>query len=446
MSFWNRVSCVRKLLCYPLVGAPVHGRSHLIPMRGIPKDFLFSHADWFPVAENQKARLLVEIQQLPEHQVLNTSIDDLCDYLVKKYTLDVPVLDEAGIHIDRHDTLINKYIFRDRFIVSGTTIDVIVPFTGEKDAFGIRPTMASLNPPRAVVSDQQLLIKITGAELSPDQVRAQIQSTLEEIKIHLDRLRSSAAGLSNELGPLARTHVEQRRRKFLADHDLVAALGFPLKQRDDAPRTYRAPDVRRRIKVAPPPASTAPFKPEPALSSEDYEHILSVMANMALVMERSPSAFQAMREEDLRQHFLVQLNGQFEGQATGETFNYEGKTDILVRSEGKNIFIAECKYWNGPKKLADTIDKLLGYLSWRDTKAAIVLFNRQKNFSRVIAEIPPTIRAHSNFKRDLGQISETSSRYVFAQRDDPNREMIVTVLAFDVPQPTNSKPNAAPAY
>ena len=65
--------------------------------------------------------------------------------------------------------------------------------------------------------------------------------------------------------------------------------------------------------------------------------------------------------------------------ATGETFDYEGKTDILIRSEGEEYFITECKYWNGPKKLSDTVDQLLSYTSWRDTKAAIVIFNRQKN-------------------------------------------------------------------
>ncbi|MFM9616172.1 hypothetical protein ACKI18_46870, partial [Streptomyces niveiscabiei] len=62
------------------------------------------------------------------------------------------------------------------------------------------------------------------------------------------------------------------------------------------------------------------------------------------MMERSPTAFKTMGEEDLRQHFLVQLNGQFDGAATGETFNYEGKTDILLRVAGRNIFIAECKF------------------------------------------------------------------------------------------------------
>jgi hypothetical protein len=86
-----------------------------------------------------------------------------------------------------------------------------------------------------------------------------------------------------------------------------------------------------------PSASSAPFAPEPTLSPSDYEHILSVMTNMALVMERSPSAFSAMSEEALRWHFLVQLNGHYEGQATGETFNYEGKTDILVRVNGRTV-------------------------------------------------------------------------------------------------------------
>ena len=65
-----------------------------------------------------------------------------------------------------------------------------------------------------------------------------------------------------------------------------------------------------------PPATTAPYKREPVLSTDDYEHILSVMTNMVLVMERSPSAFTAMGEEALRSHFLVQLNGHYEGQVS----------------------------------------------------------------------------------------------------------------------------------
>ena len=166
---------------------------------------------------------------------------------------------------------------------------------------------------------------------------------------------------------------------------------------------------------------------------DEYEHILEVIQNMALVIERSPSEFASMKEETLRSHFLVQLNGHYEGQATGETFNYNGKTDILIRSEGKNIFIAECKFWNGSKKLTETIDQLLGYSSWRDTKVAVFVFNRNKDFTNVLSSLDETTRGHPNCKIFIEKRTETSFRYKYAHRDDPNREMVLTVIAFDVP-------------
>jgi len=130
---------------------------------------------------------------------------------------------------------------------------------------------------------------------------------------------------------------------------------------------------------------------------------------------------------------LVQLNGHYEGQATGETFNYHGKTDILVRSEGRNIFIAECKFWSGPKMLSETIDQLLSYTSWRDTKVAIIIFNRNKDFSSVLAAISEAAKSHSNFNRVLPGSKETVFRYCFSHRDDKNRELFLSILAFDVP-------------
>jgi len=210
-------------------------------------------------------------------------------------------------------------------------------------------------------------------------------------------------------------------------------LGFKMKERPGAQQTFTAPEVRKKILPTLPPASSVPYKPEPALSSADYEHILGVLQNMVLVMERSPSAFALMDEESIRSHFLVQLNGHYEGQATGETFNYHGKTDILVRSEGRNIFIAECKFWSGPKMLSETIDQLLSYTSWRDTKVAIIIFNRNKDFSSVLAAISEAAKSHSNFNRVLPGSKETVFRYCFSHRDDKNRELFLSILAFDVP-------------
>jgi len=191
--------------------------------------------------------------------------------------------------------------------------------------------------------------------------------------------------------------------------------------------------IKRKIVIQKPAATTTPFTPEPILDMAYYEAILKIIANMVLVMERSPKAFQNMQEEDLRQHFLVQLNGHFEGAATSETFNYEGKTDILIRTDGKNIFIAECMFWKGEKYLLDKIDQILGYASWRDTKTAILVFNRNVNFSKVIEGIPETVKKHSNYKKSLEYKSETGFRFILHNKDDKNRELTLTVLAFNVP-------------
>jgi hypothetical protein len=158
------------------------------------------------------------------------------------------------------------------------------------------------------------------------------------------------------------------------------------------------------------------------------------MDNMTKVMERSPHTFQTMGEEDIRQHFLVQLNGQYEGQATGETFNVQGKTDILIRYQGANIFIAECKFWHGEKLFLETVDQLMSYLSWRDTKTAILIFNRNKNLSGVLAAIKDAMGKYAHVKRGPKVEGDTRLRYILGIPGDHEREIITTVLVYDIPR------------
>ena len=279
-----------------------------------------------------------------------------------------------------------------------------------------------------------LTFLVSRANPERDDVSQQINRTLDRVDDCLTRVGGNVDRFNSELDSIVRRCIEQRRERLLAHHNLVASLGFKLKQRDDSPKTYLAPEVRRKIAPTPPQASSMPYEPEPALGEADYEHILEVIENMTQVMERSPSAFSKMDEESLRWHFLVPLNGHYEGEATGETFNYEGKTDILIRSKGKNIFIAECKFGDGPKRLTETINQLLGYISWRDTKVAVIVFNRNKGFTKVLESIKSTTKEHPNCKRELEAPSETSFRFVFAHRDDPNRELTLTIMAFDIPR------------
>ncbi|MFC0213896.1 hypothetical protein ACFFK0_15805 [Paenibacillus chartarius] len=207
-----------------------------------------------------------------------------------------------------------------------------------------------------------------------------------------------------------------------------------MKKRENAFLTYAAHDVRRKMPVSQPASSAQPFKPEPSLGSDDYEHILEIINKTALMLERSPQTFRSMGEEQLRDQFLVPLNSHYEGQATGETFNFNGKTDILIKAQDRNIFVAECKIWRGQKSLSDALDQLLGYSTWRDTKTALIIFNRNKDLTNVLSKIPETVKNHPNYKRELKISGETKFRYVFRHRDDISRELTLTILVFEVPQ------------
>ncbi len=407
------------------------------------EDYLFTGADWHSVDHHQRQQMAAEIEKVDPDRLLNTSVEDLALYFSEKYKINVPALDEENLTVDQREKQIdvsrdpNRYISdRSRpLYITGSEIEVEIPFTGEAEAFKIQPNPYTLSPPRASVRGNLLTFAIAGTNLEAAQVRAEIERTVREVQSYLTNLRNNVAGLNGQLQGEARTAIQARRNKLLANRNTVASLGFKMKERQNAPKTYVPAEVRKKISPVMPPASSAPYKPEPTLGQNDYEHILGVMQGMTQVMELSPSAFHDVDEEALRSHFLVQLNGHYQGQATGETFNYEGKTDILIRSEGRNIFIAECKFWSGPKKLSETIDQLLGYSSWRDTKTAVVVFNRNRVFSKVLAAIPDAVRTHPQYKKDLPGSTETIFRYLFANRDDRNRELYLTVMAFDVPTP-----------
>lgn len=402
---------------------------------------LFSDYDLYSVLQRREAEMLEEIDALDGNRLLNTSVDDLCDYFEQKYKLEVPRLRESEIAVDQSETNVDvsqdpRRVIFDRskpFYIKGTTVRFFIPFDGDQELFKCRPGPFTLNPPRGGVTAGELILSFTRTEHDANEVKAKFDRTLSTTRQYLERIEHDVSTFNSSLRDKARQRIDTRRQKLLKDQGLVAALGFPLRKREDVPQTYVVPTVRRKVTPLLPRASTAPFVPEPTLDMKEYEHILSVINNMVAVIERSPKAFKGMQEEDLRQHFLVQLNGQYEGQATGETFNSQGKTDILIRVEGKNIFIAECKFWRGPESVREGIDQLLSYTSWRDTKTALLIFNRGKNFSHVLARIPEVFRAHPNFKRELPYDSESGFRFVFHHRGDTNRELILTVLAFEVP-------------
>ncbi|MBA5640357.1 hypothetical protein H3H37_25185 [Duganella sp. LX20W] len=405
------------------------------------KGLLFVTYDLSLIVGNTMGAMQQEVERLDANRLLNTSPEDLKRYLVERHSITPIKLLRDQWYADHQEVQVDVSRDRMRWIedrgrpvmVPGELFEVRVPFEGESELFYARASTFNMNPPRAVIDRTELVLRYESPVDQPLDVRPLVDQALADIEQHLSWQRGMIDAHNTALPAAAEHAIKQRRARLLAQSQRAEALGIPIRRRGDAPKTYAVPTVRRKAAPSLPPSSTAQFKPEPIWAMEQYEHALKIMQDMALVMERSPEAFKLMDEEALRQHFLVQLNGQFEGKATGETFNMEGKTDILLREGDRNVFIAECKFWKGPKAFGAAIDQLLGYSTWRDSKTAILVFNRGTDTSTVLTGINATATAHGNFKRLVSWPHESGFRYVLHSSGDVNREIILTVLVFHVP-------------
>jgi hypothetical protein len=161
-----------------------------------------------------------------------------------------------------------------------------------------------------------------------------------------------------------------------------------------------------------------------------YEVILACINDVGKMFERLPKTYVGKDEEGLRDHMLVTLEAAVSGSATGETFNRRGKTDILVRSDGSNVFVAECKFWTGQKGLLDTISQLLGYLGWRDNQAAAVIFVRNVEFGETVRSATTTVQAHPNFIRHVSTVDSTWENYEFRSIADSGRSVSVALMLY----------------
>ncbi len=406
------------------------------------KGYLFSSFSLQDILTQQTQKLRQEVEAFEANRLLNTAPEDLKQYLVQKYYVEPLILRRDDWYADTAEVQVDVRYDSRRFIrdtgrpvyVPGERVDVHVPFEGDPELFYAHANQFSSNPPRAVVNKADLLFRYDSPSDAPRvDVRSSVERVLSEIEQYLGLQRAMIQAYNEGLANQSEQCIEQRRTRLLAQSERVAALGIPVRRREDAPKTYAVPTVQKKAAPKLPPASAMPFEPEPTWAMEQYEQALRIMQDMAVVMERSPEAFKSMNEEALRQHFLVQLNGQFEGKATGETFNMSGKTDILLREADRNVFIAECKFWKGPKAFKEAIDQLLGYTTWRDGKTAILVFNRGIDTTTVMNGIDAQVNGHPNFKRAVSWSHESGFRYVLRANDDAGRELILTVLVFHVP-------------
>jgi hypothetical protein len=229
-----------------------------------------------------------------------------------------------------------------------------------------------------------------------------------------------------ELENTIRQAVQARKAEYLKQANLIASLGVPFKKAEAVPATFSIPTAKKPP-IIKPSAPNSAYSPEPALDPSVYREILRLCYDTGGEMERHPSIYRDKDEETLRDHFILVLSPHFQS-VTGETFNRGGKTDILIRHDGANVFVAECKFWSGIKGFYNTIDQVLGYLTWRDSKGAILCFIRNKELNPILKQIETETVNHPCFVKYQGRAMEGWFDFEFHLTDDHTRGVRLAVL------------------
>jgi hypothetical protein len=399
---------------------------------------LFWKYDLRGTIDGQRALLRREFDGMQDSRLLNSDLASLQAYAIEKYQMSLPQLGEPVVDDGRTKMQVDRYGGYARAGNETVSVDahrytLETPFVGDKELFLTRGSTYNHNPPSGEVREGILTTTIVQRSPDADALNQHFERFLSQVNQFLGWLKADIDVWNASIAKEVADVVQDRRQKAEQAGTVASGLKFGMKQRTDRASTYAAPVAQRR-KITPQlPAARPGAPPEPMLSDEMYRAVLDTLNQMSQVMERSPHAYANFDEEALRFQFLIPLNANFEGDARAEVFNYGGKTDILITEKGRNIFVGECKFWKGAKALTETVDQVLGYLAWRDTKCAILLFNRNRGFSQVVAQIRPTIEQHAQFVSFDGVKDETELSFTFARPDDPDRRLKLTVLAFDIP-------------
>jgi len=410
-------------------------------------DLLFYGTDLSDVLRGNLEQAKQDVEGISATQFRHSGDEDIVAHVYSKRTITPIELNEDSMEMDTEETQVdvrhdfNRAVFDKSkpCMIPGLRITVCIPFSGNANLWHCQPSSYTLNPPRGVVRATrnneggllELVLERPSDTLDDGtEIRREVESTLVSIRNYLAKSRSDVEAHNKELHKRIGQCVASRRARLGTHAKVVTALGIPLRKKPGTPDMAALPIKRKLIKPLP---ATPPTPPEPGISDKDYEHILKVIRHEGRSFETTPQTFAKHDEEELRDIILAHLNGHYEGGASGETFRRIGKTDIRIEAENRAAFVAECKVWRGQRHLAESVDQLLGYLTWRDCKTALIVFNRQvAGFSEIESKVLPTLREHPGYVRDTATDQAGEWRIWLRDKDDAARQILVHVFLFNL--------------
>ena len=403
---------------------------------------LFSQHVLGDIINDLQSRIESSVRAIPKDEFLPATDQQLIAYVCHNKKIEPVQLNEDGTTMTQNETQIGGFGGRelihptgggDPILGYGTRVKIDIPFTGNGAIFQSKPEQCIPSSVFGEVSQYKLHIEIVlPDDADADAYKIEYDKILNEIKRCLKYANAQAASHNRSCDELVVRHANERRLKLHSHAKISEVLNIPIAVSKNAPSLEP-----QKIDIQPRPElqsiSAVEMSPEPGISDDDYELILKVIGHQGRAFEKTPNTFANFGEENIRDLVLAQLNVYFVGAATAETFRSSGKTDICIQKDDRAAFVGELKVWSGSESLSRALYQLLRYLTWRDSKAALIILNQHnKSITDIENKISTALKEHQLFIREIESNEKGEWRIEARDANDRNRRVIVHVFLFNL--------------
>lgn len=415
--------------------------------------YLFENETTSNYFQSIKSQIEKEISQLKNEQIFEVDLKELEEYYISHYFIEKLEILKDNIDIEVIETNIRERnpfyhgysdLEPEYYNIDGYKIIFSILFDGNESLLYLRPSSFYLSrfPMDRVISPDtsnygKLIFSLKYKKNSINDVD-NLNDFLSkefnrEIKTYyetIDRINLEIKKFNSSLPSIIETNLKKRQKKVNEYFNIRKKLSLPLKLNPYAPNTKPIPLKKIRTKKEYP--SKKKMENDYEISDNDYNNINSIISLSCISIEKSARTFYKLQEEELRDVILSNLNTHYQGNATGETFNKTGKTDIYIPFENKAAYIAECKIWHGKKKFEEAINQLCGYVTWRDSKTSLIIFNKEnKDFSSLLLTIDESIYQNCHCQKIIRK-NKNVWQGSFIKENDSKDTIIINISVYDL--------------
>ncbi len=378
-----------------------------------------------------------EIDNKDKNYILNVNEEEYKSYLMDKYLLQKLSIDKSTEYSKHLRTVKEKReseIRRDLYEVDVHYILVSYSYSGSKKIFDWLGSKWAKKEYNFTVNESSKTSSLTlkTHNQNKEQFNTDKQNAFSHCFNGIDTINSNVDRWNSSLIQTINGKFNEVKNKFLREDDFFRSINVSVNP--NTKTVFNAPVIK---KISIPQVHTnqaGKTTYTPTLENAIYLDIIKVLYEFGKSLEKKQTLYKGKDEETLRDLLLIILETRYVNiTASGEAFNKSGKTDILLKhsEDNSNVFIAECKFWKGQVSFNNAINQLFDkYLTWRDSKVALIFFVDNQNFTQVLKSAKEEAVKHEYYSSSNGEKGESSFSYIYHFPNDVERKIYLEIILF----------------